>query len=64
MIGKCPMCTAKKIELTEHHVVEAPDGSGKARSMPLCNDCHVKHERYRNYLGDECGIDIGRTGQP
>lgn len=53
------MCGEKALELTEHHVVEAlPDESGKAKSIVLCNDCHVKHERYRNYLKTECGIDI------
>ena len=61
MIGKCPMCGTKQVELTEHHVVEAPDESGKAPSIQLCNECHVKHERYRNYLRDECGIDIDKT---
>jgi hypothetical protein len=27
----------------------------------LCHECHLKHERYRNYLKDECGINIDRT---
>jgi hypothetical protein len=27
-VGECPMCK-KKGELTEHHVVEAPDEKGK-----------------------------------
>ena len=60
-IGKCPMCQTKQIELESHHVVEAPDESGKARTIGLCHECHVKHERYRNFLRDECGIDIDRT---
>jgi len=63
MIGKCPMCGTKPIELTEHHVVEAPDESGKIHSVPLCNACHVKHERYRNYLRDECGINLDKTSK-
>ena len=61
MIGSCPMCKTKQIELTEHHVVEASDESGKVHSILLCSDCHLKHERYRNYLRDECGIDIDKT---
>jgi len=55
------MCGTKQIELTEHHVVEAPDTSGKIHSIPLCRDCHIKHERYRNYLRDECGIELDKS---
>ena len=60
-IGKCPMCQTKQVELETHHVVESPDESGKARTIGLCHECHLKHERYRNYLRDECGINIDRT---
>jgi hypothetical protein len=62
MIGPCPMCKTKQVELTEHHVVEAPDKSGKVHNISLCSECHLKHERYRNYLRDECGINIDKTG--
>jgi len=55
------MCQQKGVELTEHHVVEAPDENGKAHSIDLCPDCHKKHERYRNYLKDICYIDIDKT---
>jgi len=60
-VGECPMCQQKGIELTEHHVVEAPDDAGKAHSIDLCRDCHDKHEKYRNYLRDICHIDIDKT---
>jgi len=55
------MCQQKGVELTEHHVVEAPDENGKAHSIDLCSDCHGKHEKYRNYLRDICNIDIDKT---
>ncbi len=60
-VGECPMCQKKGVELTEHHVVESPDENGKAPSIDLCNGCHDKHEKYRNYLRDICHIDIDRT---
>jgi hypothetical protein len=60
-IGSCPMCQKKGVRLTEHHVVEAPDEDGKAPSIDLCEDCHKMHEKYRNYLRDECHINIDRT---
>ncbi|MDA7941049.1 MAG: hypothetical protein MPJ06_00885 [Nitrosopumilus sp.] len=63
MLGRCPMCDEKKMRLTEHHVVEAPPDTGETPSIHLCEDCHTKHERYRNYLRDTCGIDIDRTRQ-
>ncbi len=59
--GECPMCKAKGVELQEHHIVEAPDESGKPPSIDLCKECHKKHERYRNYLRDICHINIDRT---
>lgn len=52
------MCQRQKLNLTEHHVVEAPDESGEVTRIFLCNECHVLHERYRNYLKDICGVDI------
>ena len=61
MIGECPLCKIKKIQITEHHVVEAADESGKGPSIGLCNACHVQQERYRNYLKDVCGINIDKT---
>ena len=60
--GVCPMCKTKGIELTEHHVIEAPkkyySETGKAPSIDLCSDCHGKHERYRNYLRDIAHIEL------
>ena len=61
MIGECPLCKTKKVQITEHHVVEAADESGKEPSIGLCNECHVQQERYRNYLKDVCGINIDKT---
>ena len=61
MIGECPLCKNKKVQITEHHVVEAADESGKAPSIGLCYDCHVQQEKYRNYLKDVCGIYIDKT---
>lgn len=55
------MCQKKGAVLTEHHVVEAPNENGKAPSIDLCEECHMLHERYRNYLRDECQINIDRT---
>jgi hypothetical protein len=60
-VGSCPMCQRKGVKLTEHHVVEAPDENGKAPSIDLCEECHKMHEKYRNYLRDECHIDIDHT---
>ena len=61
--GECPMCQKKGIELTPHHVVEAPKEhwiDGKAPTIGLCADCHPKHELYRNYLRDIVHIEIDR----
>jgi len=55
------MCRQPQMSLTEHHVVESPDESGKPPRIHLCENCHKLHERYRNYLRDKCGIDIDRT---
>lgn len=60
-IGSCPMCQKKGVKLTEHHVVEAPDENGKPPSIDLCEECHKRHEKYRNYLRDVCHINIDRT---
>lgn len=32
-VGECPMCQKKGVELTEHHVVEAPDENGKGTNI-------------------------------
>ena len=32
------MCQQKGVELTEHHVVEAPRFAGEAPSIDLCRD--------------------------
>lgn len=61
MIGKCGICGYNKKPLEEHHVVEAPlemYNENKPPSTPICAECHLQHEKYRNYLRDECGIEI------
>ena len=61
--GKCPLCQKKGVDLTEHHVVEAPKehwANGKAPRIGLCIDCHEVHERYRSYLIDIAHIEINR----
>ena len=63
--GECLMCKRKGVKLTPHHVIEAPmkhwSEFGKAPTVDLCSDCHLKHEKYRNYLRDISKIDILRT---
>ena len=58
------MCQKKGVELTEHHVIEALkkyySENGKPPSIDLCPECHVKHEKYRNYLRDISHIEIDR----
>lgn len=58
----CPMCKTKGVQLTEHHVIEAPkkyySETGKAPSIDLCSDCQVKQKQYRNYLLDVLHIEI------
>ena len=61
--GECPICQKKGVELREHHVIEAPKEhwkNGKAPRIILCADCHLNHERYRNYLKDIVHIEIDR----
>ena len=57
-VGKCGICNSPGVELTEHHVVEYLDKEGRTPKIDLCRDCHDAHERYRNYLRDECDINI------
>ena len=57
------MCNTKGIELTDHHVVEAPEENGEVYTIRLCKECHTKHEKYRNYLRDVCHIDIDKRNK-
>lgn len=53
MKGTCPMCKEKGVDLTKHHVVEAPrDENGRIRSIGLCDNCHVSHNKYVMALRD------------
>jgi len=56
------MCQTKGVVLTEHHVVEALkkyyDKNRNPPSIDLCKECHVKHEKYRNFLRDISHIEI------
>ncbi|MDA7952561.1 MAG: hypothetical protein MPJ05_01885 [Nitrosopumilus sp.] len=60
--GECPICREKGVDLTVHHVVEAPPSGGRPPSINICRDCHDMREKYRNYLRDRCHIDINRSG--
>ena len=62
-IGECRLCKTQKVELKEHHVVEYLDKEGKTPKIMICEDCHLKHEKYKNYLKNVCGIDIDRKNQ-
>jgi len=50
MLGQCPICK-KRTELTEHHMKElGRDQNGRIRTIGICNECHVFHEKYVNAL--------------
>ena len=52
-VSVCPMCKAKGVEMTEHHVREAPlDADGRPRSIYLCQKCHANHNLYLMALRD------------
>jgi len=59
-IGECRLCGTQKVELTEHHVVEYLDENGRTPKVVICKSCHDLHEKYKNYLKNNCGIDINR----
>ena len=60
MLGKCPICTNHR-ELTKHHVIEAPpDNDGNPKTVGLCEECHTFHEKYKNILWTNFGIEIDR----
>jgi len=51
MVGVCAMCAERGVELTTHHVVEAPKGEdGKVRTLDICSKCHDNHNLYVNAL--------------
>jgi len=51
MVGVCAMCGEHGVELTKHHVVEAPrDQNGNVRTLFLCKKCHDSHNLYVNAL--------------
>ena len=49
-IGLCGLCKTQKVELKQHHVVEYLDREGKTPKIMICESCHQKHEKYKNYL--------------
>lgn len=60
-IGKCGICGGVGKILQEHHIVEAPlekYTDDRPPSTYICEECHIQHERYRNYLRDMCEIEI------
>jgi len=58
--GTCVMC--KKVGIVEdHHVVEVFDENGDNPIVAFCDECHVKHERYRHYLEDKCNVKFDQT---
>ena len=60
-IGQCAVCKDKGVELTEHHVIEAPkDEEGRDKTIQICRKCHDNQEDYRNALKDN-RIEIDRT---
>ena len=61
--GACGICNAKGTELEEHHVVEYLDDKRGTPKVFICSKCHLQQERYKNYLRDDCGIDIDRRNQ-
>lgn len=63
-IGKCGLCGSQGVELTEHHVVEYVDEKGRTPKIVICRNCHDTHEKYRNYLKNNCKIDISRKSKP
>jgi len=62
-IGECRLCKTQKVKLKEHHVVEYLDREGITPKIVICEDCHGKQEKYKNYLKNVCGIDIDRKNQ-
>ena len=51
MVGVCSMFADRGVELTTHHVVEAPkDENGNVRTLSLCQKCHYSHNLYVNAL--------------
>ena len=61
MVGVCAICSGRGVELTTHHVVEAPkDENGKTRTLEICQKCHDNYNLYRNALIAN-KIEIDRT---
>ena len=52
MVGICVMCKAKGIDLTTHHVHEAPKKDGRTQTITICQECHDKHNLYMMALRD------------
>jgi len=59
-VSVCPMCGAKGVQMTEHHVHEAPlDKNGRTQTIYLCPKCHDSHNLYLMALRDN-NITIDR----
>jgi len=59
-VGACGICNKQKTELVEHHVVECRDSEDRTPKIYICGECHDQQEKYRNYLKNDCGIDLDR----
>jgi len=46
MVGICAMCKEKGVDLTEHHVHEAPKKDGRTQTIMICQKCHLNHNLY------------------
>ena len=52
MVGIWAMCKDKGVDLTEHHVHEAPKKNDRTQTIMIYQKCHANHNLYTMALRD------------